>query len=92
MRYDAATAKLAEEDYASVSALEVNKDGFKLKCVLLFLQKLMSEVDRSDMLANFFDTTVALYDFVVSSINMLKVVRFLMWCAIFLPNWFFQAY
>jgi hypothetical protein len=54
--------------------------------VLLSLQALMSEVDRSDMLANFFDTTVALYDFVASSINMLKVVRLLMWCAIFLPS------
>jgi hypothetical protein len=85
MRYDASTAELAE-DYASVPALEVSKDYFKLKSFLLSLQKLMSEVDRNDMLVKFFDTTVALYDFVASSINMLKVVRFLMWCAIFLPS------
>jgi len=44
--------------------------------VFLSLQKLMSGVDRSDMLANFHDTTVALYDFVASSIDMLKVVQF----------------
>jgi hypothetical protein len=36
----------------------------------------MSGVDRNDMLASFHDTTVALYDFVASSIDMLKVVQF----------------
>ncbi len=36
----------------------------------------MSGVDRNDMLGSFQDTTVALYDFVASSIDMLKVVQF----------------
>ena len=47
-----------------------------LKNCDLSLQKLMSGVDRNDMLASFHDTTVALYDFVASSIDMLKVVQF----------------